>query len=170
MPSFKVPADLPDGVYRMRYKVDWNSIDPAGSVGQTNSILGNGGGIVDVMLNVHGNYCNVNDANRNGEVLSAVDGERLVTYKAPFGEDFRIRMNPENGFEYSGVIVKYGYNLQGDSIVRDNVQWQKVFFERQEFDENDEIVIPAKYMFGDIEVEGLFIEQGTYVKPERFTR
>ena len=170
MPSFKVPADLPDGVYRMRYKVDWNSIDPAGSVGQTNSILGNGGGIVDVMLNVHGNYCNVNDANRNGEVLSAVDGERLVTYKAPFGEDFRIRMNPENGFEYSGVIVKYGYNLQGDSIVRDNVQWHKVFFERQEFDENDEIVIPAKYMFGDIEVEGLFIEQGTYVKPERFTR
>ena len=170
MPSFKVPADLPQGVYRMRYKVDWNSIDPAGSVDQSNPILGNGGGIVDIMLNVHGDYCNVNDANRNGEVLSAVDGERLVTYKAPFGKDFKIRMNPENGFEYSGVIVKYGYNLQGDSVVRDNVQWGKVFFERQEFDENDEIVIPAEYMCGDIEIEGLFIEKGTYVEPEKPTR
>lgn len=170
MPSFKIPAETPIGVYRMRYKVDWNSIDPAGSVDQTNSIIGNGGGIIDIMLNVHGDFCNVNDANRNGEVLSAADGERLVKYKAPFGKDFGIKMNPENGFEYAGVIVKYGYNLQGDSVVHDNVMWQKVFFERQQFDDNDEIVIPAKYMCGDVEIEGLFIEEGTYVEPEKPTR
>lgn len=167
MPAFKIPENTPYGVYRMRYKVDWNSVDPAGSLDQSNSILGNGGGIMDIMLNVHGDYCNVNDANRNGEVLSAVDGERLVKYNAPFGKDFKIRMNPENGFEYSGIIVKCGYNLQGDSIVHDNVQWKKVFFERQEFDENDEIVIPAEYMCGDVEIEGLFIEKGTYVEPEK---
>ena len=154
MPSFKIPSDVKNGVYRMRYKVDWNSIDPAGCMDQSNSIIANGGGIIDVMLNVHGDYCNVNDANRNGEVLSAVDGERLVTYQAPFGKEFKIRMNPENGFEYGGVIVKYGYNLQGDSIVNGNVQWQKLFLERQQFDENDEIVIPAKYMCGDVEIEG----------------
>ena len=170
MPSFTIPADAKVGVYRMRYKVDWNSIDPAGSVDQSNPILGNGGGIIDVMINVHGDYCNVNDANRNGEVLSAADGERLVTYQAPFGQDFRIKMNPENGFEYKGAIVKYGYNLQGDSIKNGNVQWQKVFFERQQFDENDEITIPAKYMCGDIEIEGLFIEQGTYEEPQKPTR
>ncbi|MBR5336342.1 MAG: hypothetical protein IKV23_08745 [Bacteroidaceae bacterium] len=170
MPSFTIPADAKVGVYRMRYKVDWNSIDPAGSVDQSNPILGNGGGIIDVMINVHGDYCNVNDANRNGEVLSAADGERLVTYQAPFGQDFRIKMNPENGFEYKGAIVKYGYNLQGDSVKNGNVQWQKVFFERQQFDENDEITIPAKYMCGDIEIEGLFIEQGTYEEPQKPTR
>ena len=170
MPSFTIPADAKPGLYRMRYKVDWNSIDPAGSVDQSNPILGNGGGIIDVMLNVHGDYCNVNDANRNGEVLSAADGERLVTYQAPFGQDFRIKMNPENGFEYKGAIVKYGYNLQGDSTKNGNVQWQKVFFERQQFDENDEITIPAKYMCGDIEIEGLFIEQGTYEEPQKPTR
>ncbi len=167
MPSFTVPAGTKPGFYRMRYKVDWNSIDPAGCVDQSNSILANGGGIIDVMLNVHGDYVNVNDANRNGEVLSAVDGEKLSTYKAPFRQDFRIKMNPENGFEYSGAVVKYGYNLNGDSVVHDNVQWQKVFFERQEFDSEDCIVIPGEYMCGDVEIEGLFIEKGTYVEPEK---
>ena len=167
MPSFTIPANLGYGIYRMRYKVDWNSIDPAGSIDQSNPILGNGGGIIDIMLNVHGDYANVNDANRNGEVLSAVDGERLVKYNAPFGQDFKIKMNPENGFEYSGVIVKYGYNLQGDSIVHDNIQWKKLFLERQQFDAEDCIVIPGEYMCGDVEIEGLFIEKGTYVEPEK---
>lgn len=167
MPLFTIPENTAHGMYRMRYKVDWNSIDPAGSVDQSNPILGNGGGIVDVILNVHGDYANVNDANRNGEVLSAVDGERLVTYKAPFGQDFKIKMNPENGFEYSGAIVKCGYGLQGDSLIHDNLQWKKIFFERQEFDEEDCIVIPGEYMCGDVEIEGLFIEKGTYVEPEK---
>ena len=170
MPAFTIPANTACGMYRMRYKVDWNSIDPAGSVDQSNPILGNGGGIIDVMLNVHGDYANVNDANRNGEVLSAVDGERLVKYNAPFGQDFKIKMNPENGFEYSGAIVKCGYNLQGDSIVHDNIQWKKIFFERQEFDADDCITIPGEYMRGDVEVEGLFIEKGTYVEPQKPAR
>ena len=170
MPAFTIPASTKPGMYRMRYKVDWNSIDPAGSIDQSNPILGNGGGIIDIMLNVHGDYANVNDANRNGEVLSAVDGERLVKYNAPFGQDFKIKMNPENGFEYSGVIVKCGYNLQGDSIVHDNIQWKKLFLERQQFDAEDCIVIPGEYMCGDVEIEGLFIEKGTYVEPQKPTR
>ena len=170
MPAFTIPANTECGMYRMRYKVDWNSIDPAGSVDQSNSILGNGGGIIDVMLNIHGDYANVNDANRNGKVVAAADGADLVKYKVPFGQDFKIQMVPENGFEYSGIIVKYGYNLGSDSIVHDNIQWQKKFYERQEFDENDCIVIPGSYMRGDVEIEGLFIEKGTYVEPQKPTR
>ena len=170
MPSFTLPADMPHGVYRMRYKVDWNSVDPAGCIDQSNSILNNGGGIIDVMLNVHGDYAYVNDANRNGKVVAAENGADLVTYQTPFGQAFKIKMVPENGFEYRGAIIKYGYNLSGDSIVHDNVQWQKVFFERQEFDSEDCIVIPAEYMCGDVEVEGLFIEKGTYVEPQKPTR
>ncbi len=167
MPSFTLPSDMPHGVYRMRYKVDWNSIDPAGSVDPANPILGNGGGIVDVMLNVHGDNAYVNDANRNGKVVAAENGADLVTYQTPFGQAFKIKMVPENGFEYRGAIVKYGYNLSGDSIVHDNIQWQKVFFERQEFDADDCITIPGEYICGDVEIEGLFIEKGTYVEPEK---
>lgn len=167
MPSFTIPANTTPGVYRMRYKVDWNSIDPAGSVDQSNSILNNGGGIIDILLNVHADKVGVNDANRNGKVVAAADGADLVKYKVPFAQDFKIKMVPENGFEYSGAVVKYGYNLSGDSVVHDNVQWQKVFFERQEFDADDCITIPGEYMCGDVEIEGLFIEKGTYVEPEK---
>lgn len=165
-PSFVLPSDLENGYYRMRFKVDWNCIDAAGNVDQSNSIINNGGGIVDVMLNVHGDYCNVNDANRNGEVLAA-DGTKLVKYQTPFAQPFTIQMNPEQGFEYAGIIVKYGYNLSGDSIVNDNLQWKKVRIERTEFDDNDQYTIPAEYMCGDVEIEGLFIEEGTYVEPEK---
>ncbi len=170
MPSFTIPANTKPGVYRMRYKVDWNSIDPAGCVDQSNSILGNGGGIVDVMLNIHDDYAYINDANRNGKVVAADNGADLVTYKTPFGESFKIKMVPENGFEYKGAIIKYGYNLSGDSIVHDNVQWQKVFYERQEFDSEDCITIPGEYVRGFVEVEGLFIQEGTYVEPQKPTR
>jgi hypothetical protein len=50
--SFYVPADLEVGsVYRMRYKVEWNSIDPAGS---GDKFLTDGGAIIDVMLKIAG--------------------------------------------------------------------------------------------------------------------
>ncbi len=166
-PTFTVPANLKNGYYRLRYKVDWNCIDPAGSIDASNPILGNGGGIIDIRLNVHGDYCNVNDANRNGEVLTA-GGEKLVKYQAPFGQPFTIKMNPEQGFEYAGIIVKHGYNLSGDSIIRDNVQWERVRISRELFNENDEYTIPAELMDGDVEIEGLFIENGTYTPDARY--
>lgn len=167
-PAFNIPEELQPGYYRIRFKVDWNYIDAAGNPGPQNSIIDNGGAIVDLRLNVHGDYCNVNDANRNGEVLAA-DGTKLVKYQAQFGEPFTIKMNPEQGFEYAGIIVKYGYNLGGDSVVHDNLQWQKVRISRELF-VDDTYTIPAEYMCGDVEIEGLFIEKGTYTPEEPETR
>ena len=40
------------GVYRMRYKIDWNSLDPGGRVGADNDIAENRGNIVDFTLEV----------------------------------------------------------------------------------------------------------------------
>ena len=171
VPSFQLPADLENGFYRMRYKVDWDAVDPAGSLKTGNTLTGNGGGVIDIRLNVHGDHCNVNDANRNGEVLSANDGAKLVKYQTPFGKPFTIRMHPEKGFEYSGVIVKHGYHLSGDSVdTHGNVQWVKEHFERQLFNEKHELTLPGKCMDGDVEIEGLFIEEGTYVKPVKPSR
>ncbi len=168
-PAFTIPAGLENGYYRLRFKVDWDCIDPAGNISSGNSILGNGGAIADIRLNIHGDFCNVNDANRNGEVLTA-DGEKLVKYQAPFGKPFTIKMNPEQGFEYAGIIVKHGYNLSGDSIIKDNLQWERIRISREEFNGNDEYTIPAELMNGDVEIEGLFIEEGTYVPEEIPTR
>ena len=155
-PAFALPADLAPGFYRVRFKLDWGNADPAGRMTATNSIQQNGGIIVDTRLNVHGDYCNVNDANRNGEVLTA-DGQKLVKFQAPFGKPFTIRMNPENGFTYSGIRVRHGYGLAGDSVVHGTKQYDVDFFPAAAF-RNDTFTIPGSCMDGEVEIEGLFIE------------
>ena len=55
-PLFQAPAEA--GNYRIRFKVDWNSIDPGGQLAAdgtatgTNGIIANGGFIVDAVLSV----------------------------------------------------------------------------------------------------------------------
>ena len=108
-----------------------------------NTIMQNGGGIVDVRLNVHEDNVSVMEDNRNGEILNA-DGTSLVT-KTPFGQAFTIKLNPENGFTYNGVRIRHGYNLTGDSLVYGNVQYVDELISSENFDENDCYTIPAAY-------------------------
>ena len=50
--SFNVPTDVEDGaVFRMRYAVMWNCIDPSGNYA---NFISDGGSIIDVMLKVSG--------------------------------------------------------------------------------------------------------------------
>ena len=169
-PSFTLPESVEPGFYRMRFKVDWNSLDAGGSTKAGNNMIANGGGIIDVNVNIHDEQCTISDFNRNGAVLSAKDGEKLDSYKAAFGEPFTIRMNPEKGFEYSGIIVRHGHKLNGESEVHGVAQWKEVRFERKEFNDKDEFTIPASCMDGEVRIEGLFIEDGTYVEPTVPTR
>lgn len=53
-PSFTIPSDVKPGIYRMRYKVDWDCVDPGGNTLSGNDIKKNGGVIVDTRINVHG--------------------------------------------------------------------------------------------------------------------
>lgn len=168
LPSFKIPEDLPHGYYRLRYKLDWNNDDPAGNVSGDNNLLSNGGSFVDIRLNIHGDNVTLTSSSRNGEVLSA-DGDRLINKTIPFGKDFKIKMRPENGFEYSGIIVKHGYNLDKDSLVKDNQQWETVFISRENFDESDHTyTIPARLLDGHVQVDGVFVEKGRYTPPARY--
>ncbi|MBO4549726.1 MAG: glycoside hydrolase family 16 protein, partial [Bacteroidaceae bacterium] len=51
-PSFVLPADMEPGIYMMRVKIDWDSLDPAGRVDTANGIIKNGGAILDIRLQV----------------------------------------------------------------------------------------------------------------------
>lgn len=55
--SFTVPADLAPGEYRVRFKVDWNELDPKGhdhTADNQNSVANNGGCIADFTLVIAG--------------------------------------------------------------------------------------------------------------------
>lgn len=157
MPSFTIPQGTPKGFYRMRFKDDWSDIDPGGAP----TIVSNGGGIVDVRLNVHEDEVTVKEDNRNGEVLSG-DGSALMK-STPFGQAFTVKLNPENGFAYNGMRVRHGYNLDGDSLIHSTPQYVDHYVWSKHFDKNDCYTIPAEWVDGDIVIEGLFVEKGTEI-------
>lgn len=160
-PAFTIPSNLQPGIYRMRYKIDWNCIDAGGNIAAGNNILENGGGCFDVLLNIHEDQVSVTQDNRNGEVLIASTGLTINGDRVPFGQDLKIRMNPSNGFEYSGIRVRHGYNLTGDSIVKSNPQYRDIYYSSDLFGADDTFTIPGSVIDGEVLIEGLFVEQGS---------
>lgn len=77
LPSFTAPAE--EGTYRIRFKVDWNSVDAGGCVIATNNILNNGGGIYDATLvvkDVTNGIDSINAEAANAELFT-VDGVKI---------------------------------------------------------------------------------------------
>lgn len=165
-PSYTLPADLAPGIYRMRYKIDWNNIEPGGDI---ESFVNNGGVCVDVLLNIHEDNVTVNQDNRNGQILLASTGEAIDNNTIPFGESLKIQMHPSNGFAYNGIRVRHGYNLQADSLVKENPQYRDDYFYNELFDQNDCFTIPAEYIDGNVLIEGLFVEKGTEIRNPAIT-
>lgn len=156
-PAFKVPAELKPGYYRMRFKVDWSSIDPAGRMDEENGILRNGGGLLDVRLNVHGDYCTATARANHGSILTS-DGKTLDGAQLPFGQALTLMIQPNEGYTCDGVRIRHGYNLQGDSLLHGTPQYvdhvYPAFLIR-----NNQLTIPAEMMDGDVLIEALFVEQ-----------
>ncbi|MCM1310720.1 MAG: GEVED domain-containing protein [Bacteroides sp.] len=168
MPAFTLPADTRPGRYRMRLKLDWNSLDPAGNPGDAegkNLINDNGGMIADVMLNVCDNTVEVNDFQLNGEVL-AEDGSKLSPYLAPYNAPFTIRMSPEKGFHHEGADVKVGFNLNGEAIDKyGNPQYSEFTITEGQFTDGL-YTIPAEMMRGNLLINGNMVENGTDIGDE----
>lgn len=77
LPSFTAPAE--EGTYRIRFKVDWNSVDAGGCVVSGNNILNNGGGIYDATLvvkDVTDGIDSINAEAANAELFT-VDGVKI---------------------------------------------------------------------------------------------
>ena len=160
MPEFTLPDNLQHGFYRMRYKVDWNSADAGGSIENNNHILNNGGGAIDVRLNVHGDNVKIYQGALNGKVV-AEDGTELNGISIPFGKPYTIKMKPEHGFNFSGLKVRHGYNLTGDSISHGTYQYVDELIPRERFNADGTFTLPAEMIDGDVSLEGIFIDAKT---------
>lgn len=153
-PAFDLPADLNPGFYRMRYKVDWDCVDPGGNTSSSNMITNNGGAIVDVRINVHADNVNLfrateaNGGGLNGDILLA-NGNAVTGQTTPFNKAFTIKASPAPGFEFDYVKIRHGYNLEGPATVCENIQWEEVTVKASQFT-NGEYTVPAKLVDGDI--------------------
>ena len=162
MPAFAIPSSTKPGIYRMRFKVDWNCIDAGGGDGSNSvnmqNIVNNGGGIIDVLLNVHGDNVVVNAQNRNGS-LTTSDNASLINYSTAFGKSFGIKIEPAPGFENDNIVVRHGYNLSGEQYVNNNRQWSEVKYLSSQFGNDGSFTIPADIVDGDISIVGNFAQK-----------
>ena len=150
VPSFTIPANTPTGFYRMRYKVDWNSLNPAGNPGPNNKILDNGGCIVDLMLDVHGDQVTVNASQLNGDIVLASDGRALQNHKTAYEQPLTVKIIPEKGFVQYGFTLKYGHNVNGKTQLDEhgNPNWIQVHVPYSEINADSTYTIPAEYLRG----------------------
>ena len=162
MPEFVLPDTLKHGFYRMRYKVDWDCADAGGSIVSDNHIINNGGGAIDIRLNVHGETVKISQSALNGKVVAA-DGTELNDISIPFGQPYKIKMKPEHGFDFNGLKVRHGYNLTGDSLSHGTCQYVDLLIPREKFNADGTFTLPAEMIDGDVSLEGIFIDAKTSV-------
>lgn len=148
-PAFQAPTE--PGFYYMRYKVDWDSSDPAGRVDNTNNIITNGGGIIDVRLRVYGNdsTANVTAVSDHGKVVFD-NGDELTSRKPKLGSSFTVSIRPNNGYVVSDVTLRHGI-LSGDSIYNKVAQYTSVTLPGDTLD-HGLLAIPETMVDGDVEI------------------
>ena len=146
VPSFTVPAGTEPGMYRMRYKVDWNSIDPAGS----STVISDGGGYVDLMLDVHGDEVSVSASQLNGDIVLASDESELQGYITGYAEPLTVKDIPAPGFIQYGFALKYGYNVNAAEQLDENgnPNWIEVNVPHTAIAADGTYTIPAEYIRG----------------------
>lgn len=159
LPNFTVPADLKPGFYRLRYKVDWDCIDPAGNTSNGNTIIHNSGAIIDTRLNVHGEKVNIwrgeHTEGTNGEMLTT-DGKNFEKHEIAFGKDYTVKFKPGDGFKVGKIFLRHGYNLDKDSLVNETPQYTDVVIPAYMVKDNI-YTIPAEYIDGDVRITPTFV-------------
>lgn len=159
LPNFTIPSDLKPGFYRLRYKVDWDCIDPAGNTSDGNTIIHNSGAIIDTRLNVHGEKVNIwrgeHSEGTNGEMLTT-DGKNFEKHEIAFGKDYTVKFKPGDGFKVGKIFLRHGYNLDKDSLVNETPQYTDVILPAYMVKDNT-LTIPAEYIDGDVRITPTFV-------------
>ena len=98
IPSWTLPSNLTPGEYRLRFKIDWNSLDPCGS----SDMASNNGCVVDITLKVVPSYpkmtyfysANIQQANRYLKEVVATQGGNTTTVFSASSESDLPRIDP----------------------------------------------------------------------------
>ncbi len=143
LPQFEIPENMGEGVYRVRVKADVNNISPAGSPG----ILTNGGAVVDFLLRIIDGECSLELNTLNGSVIG--ENNSALPVNIVLMQPLKFVLLPgASGFEAQEVIVRHGYNLEGEQYVNGNKQWSEEVL----VPSDGVMTLPADYVDGDVEI------------------
>lgn len=148
-PAFVAPSA--PGIYYMRYKVDWDSSNPAGRTDSENGTIKNGGAIMDVRLRVYGDdsTATISVVSDHGKVLSD-NGDALTTLHPALGTTLNLSIRPDAGYRASRVTVVHG--LIGNDSIKDNVaQWATVTYTADDIN-HGLVTIPGALVDGDVKI------------------
>ena len=155
-PTFHLPKDLAPGRYRVRFKVDWDNIDPAGALGSENNvkgkngILANRGAIVDTWLEVKGKAyaeSRLSLDTRHANIYG-VDGALPLTVASDEPLVLKVE-TPDAGYEMTRFAVRYGKNLDGGSTENGVQQWTEQDLTPAA---DGTVTLPASVMQDDVRV------------------
>lgn len=154
MPTFVIPEDMPHGIYRMRFKTDYDCRDAGGRCTYGHNIQGEGGMIADVLVNVHGDEAWLECRQRDTNAVVLLDDSTMLSQaQLPFLHPVTLCVETSADYELAGLTVTHGYHLDGDSLVHGNQQWRTEWLTAKPG--RTEITIPASMMDGFVRVEAV---------------
>ena len=111
-PTFTCPTT--PGSYRMRYKLDWNSIDPKGDTNSANgTFVGNSGSIIDVTLYIYPNGDTAPSHLNNISYFRIKNGD----YSSTERKDYLCS-------DYSYINTKHSFLKDSDSPSTNDFMWK----------------------------------------------
>lgn len=155
LPTFEVPEGVQPGYYAMRYKIDWNNVDPGGNATTKNPIINNRGSIADIRLNIHAESVSVTGVYDAADGTITLDNAELSEAAVvPFGEELAFRFAPAAGKKVEKLFIRHGY-LSGEEYVHGIRQ-----FATEEIDgssvTSNRYYMPIEWSDGDIEITAVF--------------
>lgn len=148
--AFTLPESLRPGFYMMRYKVDWDSVDPGGNVSPENHIVNNGGGIVDVRLRIYTDETVTVTAVSEGGALKLYNGEPADDLTWRLGQSLPLLITPDAGNRLKQVSVRHGL-LNGDSLVDGIAQYVEEIIPASSV-EHGLLTLDGSFIDGDVQI------------------
>lgn len=167
-PAFTLPSDITPGIYRMRVKIDWDCIDPAGNTASGNEITKNGGAITDLTVMVTEPLTqSALTVNAPHGALSLADGADANGATVPLTGSLGFKPVADEGYYFDGLTISRALSLpSGKTLINPAMSGDITIASSAAVD--GVISVPVTELIGDPEITVHFIAEADAPKGGRY--
>lgn len=159
LPAFRLPKNLKEGYYYLRFKLDWDCIAPQGNEKKGNTIVNNSGGIIDMRLRItHQENVKVAVEEGRGQLnyVEQATGEvkQLNGAVLPIGRQIAVMAYPHKGYRLAAIEVRHG--MLGQTAAEGEVPVVGEDYIVVAVGANGAVVLPAGVVDGDMVVRPVY--------------